>query len=218
MGEMQATSRGRALSPGLYGIGLAALSLCACAIGVPIDELSRVGDAAASAGDPDDEDMGSDEATGSDADASSSVPPWDAGGTSPGVDASAMGGAARDAASDASATSDANRSEAGSEAGRDAGGGTTGGGTTGGGTTGGGTTGGGTTGGGTTGGTADAGRPDAGTPDAGRPDAGGGTTGGGMCEASKCTNDCSLGDGPLRCCTRDGQCGCSWFSVAYCND
>lgn len=62
-------------------------------------------------------------------------------------------------------------------------------------------------GGGTTGG---------GTTDGGAP-GGGGTPGGGTCNPDKCTNQCSIA-APFRCCSRDNRCGCSWFSVAYCND
>ena len=69
--------------------------------------------------------------------------------------------------------------------------------------------------------TVDAARPAARPSDAGaRPttDAGarpGGSTGTTRCQASSCTNMCSLA-GPLRCCTDQGRCGCTWAPGAYC--
>jgi hypothetical protein len=74
-------------------------------------------------------------------------------------------------------------------------------------------------------GIADAGRPlDASRPqtpprtsDAGSTRPTGGSTGTGTtrCQASTCTNECSLA-GPLRCCTDRGSCGCTWAPGAYC--
>jgi hypothetical protein len=43
-----------------------------------------------------------------------------------------------------------------------------------------------------------------------------GGTGGGSCNPSSCTNSCSIAS-PFRCCRSNGQCGCSWFAIAYCN-
>jgi hypothetical protein len=213
MGEMDATFGGRLRAPGL--IGCMAAFLCACAMGVSVDDDLDAVDSAANVGRG--LDAGSSEEAGEEPEPE---PELDSGMIS-WLDASSSGSSeagSRDAAS--SAAQDASRpdaaGDASADAARDSGGGTTGGGTTGGGTTGGGTTGGGTTGGGTPGGgTADAG---GGTKDAGTPDAGGGTIGGGnMCKASECKNECGVASGPIRCCQRDGTCGCSWFSLAYCD-
>ena len=55
------------------------------------------------------------------------------------------------------------------------------------------------------------------TSDAGSTRPTGGSTGTGTtrCQASTCTNECSLA-GPLRCCTERGSCGCTWAPGAYC--
>jgi hypothetical protein len=42
-----------------------------------------------------------------------------------------------------------------------------------------------------------------------------GSTGSTRCQASTCTNECSLA-GPLRCCSDRGTCGCTWAPGAYC--
>jgi hypothetical protein len=208
---MDARSGGTRPAPGLWGFGLATAFLCACAAGAEEFETS---DAAVGAGDADLEQVdasdgppfGSLDATlgfdGSYAfpdtatdDAVSEASTEDTGRADAGA-SSDTGAPLRDAGSDSDggAVSDAGNGSSDASSSADAS----------------------ADAGGRSDASADAGR-DSGGGTTGGTTGGGGTPGGGTCNPEKCTNQCSVA-APFRCCTRDNRCGCSWFSVAYCND
>lgn len=166
---------------------LIASSLVACAVGVTEEE--PFGNSSENVN-PSDEDAGDDTPIDEPIDE-----PVDSGAIQPTFDA---GGGVRDAGPDAGSTARDAGSDAALDAGRDAGPTTTDAGLDAGRDAGQSTA-------------QDAGR-DAGR-DAGQQDSGGGTN---MCNPDRCTNNCGI-DAPFRCCESNGTCGCSWFSLAYCN-